>query len=234
MKIRAYKEGIAKLKEWSLPTKYQISKSFSLLKYNTDEAVSPLGREQINAMAEKIKCDNFLETFQPEVVCHSPLSRAQDTCRGIFGQRDNDLVLPCLTEMSPIEIFMFKDRVNVRIKEFEDWLDSRPEERFVVVGHSRYFQVMLNAEKVMENCSILKCTFHPPPLVSSSAGKSDMPSEPAMKTEPATGVVEDEGVGGESKLSRWKVEHVLYTLDDINESNRLKQDSATATEQSTA
>jgi phosphohistidine phosphatase SixA len=204
VKIRAYKEGIAKLGEWSLPSMDEVSKSLSLLKYNTDQAVSPLGREQIQTMAEKVNSENFLDIFQPQVVCHSPLQRARDTCRGIFGQRDSDLELTSLTEMTPAEIFLFKDRVNVRIREFEDWLDSRSEERIVAVGHSRYFQVMLNAEQVMSNCSILKCTFHPPlaplaPLDSSSKAVVEKEGEDIINTEPT---------------SRWVVEKVLYTLQE--------------------
>lgn len=67
VKIRAYKDGIAKLKEGQLPSRSQVAKSFSLLKYNTDEAVSPLGLEQILSMSKKVSSENFLENFQPQV-----------------------------------------------------------------------------------------------------------------------------------------------------------------------
>lgn len=202
VKIRAYKEGVAKLSDWSLPSRSQLSKSLSLLKYNTDEDISPLGRQQILTMAEKILSDGFLESFRPEVVCHSPLRRARDTCRGIFGSHDtvsDFLELSSLIEMTPLEIFLFNDRVKVRIKEFEDWLASRPEERVVVVGHSRYFKVMLGAEDVMDNCSIVKCLFNPSARVP-EMGRGD--------------VGENTDARDSSRL--WQIDEVMYTLKGIH------------------
>jgi len=112
---------------------------------------------------------------------------------GIFGQRESDLELDSLTEMSPVEIFLFNDSVKTRIREFEDWLDGRSEERIVAVGHSRYFKVMLNADEVMDNCSIIKCSYHPR---ASSPGKKE----------------EGDSSGSAVSSCRWVVDEVLYTL----------------------
>lgn len=192
VKIRAFKDGVARLKNWSLPTMRQVSKSLSLLKYNTDQAVSPAGQEQIQMMANAIKSSNFLEKFQPELVCHSPLQRAKDTSRGIFGQKETDIELASLTEMTPVEIFWFNDRsTRERIHDFETWLDSRHEERIIIVGHSRYFKLMLNADEVIGNCSIIKCTFNPP---------LSLPSSKEVNSE---------------VNSRWHVDEVLYSLEGV-------------------
>lgn len=156
------------------------------------------------------------------------------TCHGIFGQRDNDVELACLTEMSPIEIFLFQDRVNVRIKEFEDWLDSQPEERIIVVGHSRYFKVMLDAEEVMDNCSILECTFYPRSLPDEmQSGESEGNTDSIVTKEDTHGQIrhDEQGEGKNSSTPertsspsgsrcRWKVERILYTIQDINESKQ--------------
>lgn len=165
VKVRAFKEGMESLKSWSLPSSSQVRQSASLLKINTDHEVSERGRQQIQTVAREIANDEFIKNFDPQIVCHSPLIRARDTCRGLFSEfKEEFLELPCLTEMTPAEIFLFKNRVKIRIEQFEKWLDSRNEERIVVVGHSRYFKVMLNAEEVIDNCSILKCSYIPKTL----------------------------------------------------------------------
>lgn len=250
VKIRAYKDGMAKLKTGSLPSKNEVSKSLSLLKYNTDQAVSPLGNEQIKIMSETVMSENFLETFQPEVVVHSPLTRAKETCRGIFGQRDNDMELACLTEMSPMEIFLFKNSVNVRIKEFEAWLDSRSEERIIAVGHSRYFQVMLNAEEVMDNCSIIQCSFLPPTSPPDSSPDVKIVTVEMEDDKDVQGgghkqrQGQEQGQGVDINSSdtevvvienrgRWKVERVLYTLKEINENKNKKEHIIHETEETT-
>ena len=204
VKIKAFRDGMNRIGNWSLPSGDQVRKSLSLLKHKTDVDVSPQGYEQIKKMSKKIKYDHFMELFQPELVCYSPLTRAKVTCEGIFGYRETDIELPCLTEMSPTEIFLFTENVKIRIKEFENWLDSRKEERIVVVGHSRYFKVMLGADEVMDNCSIIKCSF-----LSNRKKKKEDDEKLSGDDNPS--------VSGEAS-GRWKVEETLYTLKGIDES----------------
>jgi phosphohistidine phosphatase SixA len=196
VKIRAFKDGMSRLGEWSLPSTTQVAHSVSLLKCDLDQTVSANGKQQIQKMAQILKKDNFLLNFQPELICYSSLQRAKETCHGLFGKRENDIELKSLKEMSPAEIFLFNNSVHKRIREFEDWLDSREEERIIAVGHSRYFKVMLNADEVMDNCSVIKCNFLPRSACRSMDDKD----------------VSGSSNRGDSEASRWVVDEVLYTL----------------------
>lgn len=68
--------------------------------------------------------------------------------------------LECLRELSPLEYLFSKSGPRKRIAEFENWLNERSESTIVVVGHSQYFKMMTGADSILDNCSVLKCSYH--------------------------------------------------------------------------
>lgn len=68
--------------------------------------------------------------------------------------------LPCLMERTPME-WLNPAALDIRIEEFEEWLDSIPEERIAVVGHSQYFKTMLGLNYKFKNCDVWQLTYVP-------------------------------------------------------------------------
>lgn len=89
---------------------------------------------------------------------HSPLQRARDTARGLFPS-SQFIELDFLREEAPLEILTFSSGVDKRIRQLHDWLTNHDAETIFLVGHSRYFRRMTQMDRVIDNCSILKCTF---------------------------------------------------------------------------
>jgi phosphohistidine phosphatase SixA len=159
VKINAARAGLERIKSAKAPLLDQWGKSFSLLRMNLDEEVSPLGKRQIESVAKKVRDMKFIETFAPELMVHSPLRRARETARGLFPGF-SFVQFDALRESAPHEL-VFSSPVYARIREFESYLASRPEKRVVVVGHCRYFKMMTGSSTLMDNVSALRYTFDP-------------------------------------------------------------------------
>lgn len=118
------------------------------------------------------------------LVAHSPLVRAKQTAYGallgpsclaldaIAPEDIKDKIdleeLPSLREVNPGEIvadslspWRKKKAVDYRIDEFENWLQTRPEQTIVVVGHSVYFKRMLNLPETFDNCDVWEAKYDP-------------------------------------------------------------------------
>jgi broad specificity phosphatase PhoE len=137
--------------------------SLLFLKPLLDSPLSDAGQKQVASVSEAIQTDDFLLKYAPELHVHSPLQRARLTHAGLFPDSPK-IELECLKELSASE-YLFsrtKSRLRRRILDFENWLSERDESTIVVVGHSQYFRYMLGTETVLENCSVVQCTFHPP------------------------------------------------------------------------
>jgi broad specificity phosphatase PhoE len=127
--------------------------------------LSEEGRAQVSRQRQKvIECCGFDSSAhaQPQLLVHSPLMRARDTCEGLFGGRSADL-----NTVQHLEIYE-RDRCETcsckdiasRIAHFETWLLARTESRIVVVGHSRFFREMLGIDGGMANVSVWRTTLH--------------------------------------------------------------------------
>jgi len=68
--------------------------------------------------------------------------------------------------------------IDCRIREFEEWIESRPEDTIVVVGHSVYFKRMLNLPKTFDNCDVWEAKFDSSQSV---ATKSSIQSAPGAQ-----------------------------------------------------
>lgn len=183
VKIMAAQDGLRSIRKLRLPSRDQVSKTVSLARLAADEPLSTVGKAQVADVCQQIERSSFISKFNPQLICHSKLQRARDTCRGLFPSSAHELeyiTLDAFDELSPMEQ-MIGDR---RIGSFEKWLMTRSEERIVAVGHSRYLKRMLKLDKLMDNCTVLKVFFH-----------HDAANDPKGSTS-----------------CRWEVGEVLYSL----------------------
>ena len=150
-------------------------------------ALSELGRHQVAQLHQNLERDGFWNNQNNKIdktssssslLVHSPLLRAKQTAYGARWGPDlmdnaeppmegDILQLPCLKEVNPVE--MIKDAltapwtkhksIDYRIQELEQWIQSRPEDTIVVVGHSVYFKRMLNLPKAFDNCDVWEAKF---------------------------------------------------------------------------
>jgi broad specificity phosphatase PhoE len=166
----------------AIPSTEDLEASFELLnvpaQLNSD--VSNIGAQQIKHMGELLRESKFLEENKVQLVVHSPLLRARQTCEGLLGCVASPLRKPScvarveeldfLVERQPQEVpqeFILKDvaptssSFNRRIMQFEQWLAKQPEEIITVVGHSLHFKTMLNVPFKFKNCEVWVCQFDP-------------------------------------------------------------------------
>ena len=166
----------------AIPSTEDLNASFELLnvpaQVNSD--VSNIGARQIQHMGDLLRENKFLEENKVQLVVHSPLVRARQTCEGLLGCVAQPLRKPpCvarveeldfLVERQPQEVpqeFILKDvaptssSFNRRILQFEQWLANQPEDIVAVVGHSLHFKTMLNVSFKFKNCEVWVCQFDP-------------------------------------------------------------------------
>jgi broad specificity phosphatase PhoE len=178
-RIAAFCRSFQKLKQLSLPTASDVSKSTELLNVSAqvDSNVSEIGANQIAHMGGKLQKDNFVETSGIDLVVHSPLLRARQTSEGMLGCMTASTVddtikekkaesvsrvveTDLLLEKKPAEWTpMYFDNFVKRISAFESWLRSQPEETIAIVGHSQYFKKMLGLDDKFGNCEVWKVDF---------------------------------------------------------------------------
>jgi hypothetical protein len=213
VRMMALHEVGRSLKAGHLPKKEDVQFGFNFLGMQlsgqTDSVLSPLGIRQVRQLhsylldlqnqqqshnkkdVDKKNGENNRNwVHQIDLIAHSPLQRAKETCWGIFGlphdgrvhspETDPKLILSpvrlpfppveqldCLQEVTPWETFTGGRRpVQRRIKELEKWIDGQNDDisTIALVGHSEYFQLMLEKsgmKKKPKNCDIWKATYHP-------------------------------------------------------------------------
>ena len=172
----------------AIPSKADLNASFELLnvpaQLNSD--VSEIGARQIKHMGERLQSYNFLEKNGVQLVVHSPLIRARQTCEGLLGcvaNKPNEDLPACvqrveeldfLVERQPQEIpqdVILKDvspavsSFAKRIQDFEEWLVKQREDTIAVVGHSLHFKSMLKVPFKFQNCEVWVAHFDPQRIV---------------------------------------------------------------------
>ncbi|CAB9509945.1 Pfam:PGAM [Seminavis robusta] len=166
----------------AMPSTEDLNASFELLnvpaQVNSD--VSQIGARQIKHMGNLLQGNNFLEKAKIQLVVHSPLVRARQTCEGLLGCVAKPLQKPScvkrveeldfLVERQPQEVpqdVILKDVAPTsssftrRIKQFEQWLEKQPEDIVAVVGHSLHFKTMLGVPFKFKNCEVWVAQFDP-------------------------------------------------------------------------
>lgn len=124
-----------------------------------DTPLSDVGQKQVCAQRAILNSTGFITTNNIELIVHSPLQRARDTCMGLFADSQGPDVLtrprveehPELYEKS-IREHLRLSRMGPRVDAFVQWLLDRPEQRICVVGHSAFFRKMIGDR--IGNCEI--------------------------------------------------------------------------------
>ena len=169
-KLSSIKNAWRDISSFSLPTSKDLTTGLGWLNVSAqiDSAVSEVGQQQINEMAEILKRDNFLQRGI-QLVAHSPLQRARETSRGVLGCAAPDqrvgpvqrvLELDLLEEKSPVEWFVKQSAFAQRLQQLEIWIHQQPEETMVLVGHSQFFKALLNLSFKFGNCDVWKVEFN--------------------------------------------------------------------------
>lgn len=134
-----------------------------------DSHISIVGKTQIIQMANVLKYAQFLERENIQLVAHSPLIRAKETCMGMLGCAAPDsLVKPVekvvelalLLEKTPTEWTVCYSAFRQRCVDLENWLEEQPETNIVLVGHSQFFRSLLNLDFKFGNCDVWKVEFN--------------------------------------------------------------------------
>ena len=120
-----------------------------------DTPLSAHGRRQAEAQRAVLDAADFVARERPELVLHSPLVRARDTCLTLFGGLEGGG--PAVEQFDElyersISEHLWRSWLQPRVARFTAHLLSRPERRIVAVGHSSFFEEMCGA--VMGNASV--------------------------------------------------------------------------------
>lgn len=167
-RLSSMKTAVDDVARFSLPKASDVSAAMSwfYIPAQVDSAVSEKGKQQIAEMAEILKKDKFHERIQ--LVAHSPLQRARDTCKGMLGCEAPDILvepvqrvvdLDILEELTLLEWTVTRSSFIQRLAKLEDWLQAQPEESIVLVGHSQFFKALLNLGFKFRNCDVWRVTF---------------------------------------------------------------------------
>lgn len=157
---------------WRLPRYADVSAASELVNIaaQVDSPVSEFGRAQISFMS-KVLLDKQKSAVldRIEMVAHSPLQRAKDTCFGMLGCLAPETVnhsIQRVVELESLKEKTIPEWVNTsgfvqRLSELELWLSEQPESCIALVGHSQYFKKMLQMDYLIGNCDVIEVTFDP-------------------------------------------------------------------------
>lgn len=171
-RLQTLKRSVRGLSRWQLPTSRDIYTSLELLNVaaQVDSAVSEIGKQQIAYMREQLASTQFMK--QVDLVAHSPLLRAKETCLGMLdlesskesnnnnNNKANVIELDLLLEKTPSEWIpgnsasLFK-----RMQQLEGWVAEQTAQTIVLVGHSQFFKNMLKLDYKFKNCDVYKVQF---------------------------------------------------------------------------
>ena len=160
VKVTNLCDGIARIKNFQLPTWKQITSTLSLLSLTRDSLVSDLGKRQISDMHRILSEEKFWDCNVDLIIC-SPLTRAKDTCDGILPVDNKALKVRILDDLEEASIYehCFSSTLIQRIDRFKYWLSQTEEKTIVIVGHSQYFKKMLGLKTLMRNCDVWQCEY---------------------------------------------------------------------------
>jgi len=171
VKMHGLQEVGTSLLERRMPTSENMTKSMRFIYSGatgvTNSDLSPQGKKQIKELSQLLESDsqkNMRSVINDvDLIGHSPLIRAKDTCYGAFGLDKNDwhenvVELVCLEETTVWETLVQgrKNTVHKRIEELEAWIESQSEATIALVGHSEYFMIMLGISRAEKfwNCDV--------------------------------------------------------------------------------
>eukprot|EP00927_Polykrikos_kofoidii_P074819 TRINITY_DN70858_c0_g1_i1.p1 TRINITY_DN70858_c0_g1~~TRINITY_DN70858_c0_g1_i1.p1 ORF type:complete len:249 (-),score=33.75 TRINITY_DN70858_c0_g1_i1:171-893(-) len=136
-----------------------------------DTPLTHRGRAQAKEVAARMSVDEFLVRGGVQLILHSGLQRARDTCRELFGACDVATEEDCKLNEISCKDFGFCPRnygfqsFKRRVDSFRQALASRPEKVIVLVGHGMHFARLQGSQteglpQIMRNVEVRKCVFH--------------------------------------------------------------------------
>ena len=161
---------VASLLQCTWPSSTHVCAALELMNVcsQIDSPVSTVGKQQINTVRNQMSAKTtnlWLNEINAQAILHSPLQRAKDTCLGLFQQPDGSnnhhpIAVPIeesmlLLEKTPTE-WVFPKSFLERLQDFQEHVWNRPEERFVIVGHSQFFKALLKLNFKFDNCDVWK------------------------------------------------------------------------------
>eukprot|EP00912_Choanoflagellata_sp_UC4_P002047 UC4_evm3s1308 len=169
VKVRAVTSGWNRTRRFrGFFTPYELLQGIRLLACNTNAKLSQAGELQLIEQRRRIDAQNFsAQSVGAEVIVHSPLIRAKRTAYRLFveGFDKSQVQSPTpvyeirdLTERKPYE-YIFNGPFNNRISRLITWLQKRPEQCLIIVGHGQFFKRMLGVEWKFRNVDIFKTDF---------------------------------------------------------------------------
>jgi hypothetical protein len=213
VRMFALQDVVNSFKNGKLPKKEDVKHGFDFLGMqlsgHTDSVLSRFGMAQVRELHNVLMDEGMPQqqhqdnndvgtkhwVQELDLIAHSPLQRARETCMGAFGipstvmGMDDTIAtkpltplrqifppvveLDCLEEVTPFEKFFGggKKSVKRRIKQLEDWIESHDNDdddgktvsTIAIVGHSEYFQIMLEKagmNKKPQNCDVWRAVYH--------------------------------------------------------------------------
>lgn len=177
VKMHGLQEVGTSLFERRLPTSDDVNKSMQFIYSgatgDTDSELSPQGKEQIKELFQILDEDSQKNMHSlindVDIIGHSPLIRARETCYGAFGLDKNDehenvVELACLEEANAWETVVQgrKNTVHKRIEELKVWVENQTDASTIaLVGHSEYFMIMLGISRAEKfwNCDVWRVQY---------------------------------------------------------------------------
>ena len=141
----------------------EVSALWPFLTVGSDAPLSDMGLQQLAAARAQLVASRFVEVRGVQLVAHSPLVRAEQTARRLFGDCGPSLTppfveVPFIYERTPSEWASITG-LDARIEQLCAWLAERDESVIVLVGHGQFFKRCLHRGFVQANVSILECSF---------------------------------------------------------------------------
>lgn len=146
----------------SLPSFSQLRSASSLVSVPMNSPLSPNGHKMVSNLRIVLERTNFMSRQEVELIIHSSLTRAKQTCYGLFS---SDLGISILEneniyEKDIAETLGISD-ITHRIEAFKQFILERKEKCIVVVGHSAFFRKLVGSSIRMKNCEVQEVILSP-------------------------------------------------------------------------
>mmetsp|Transcript_25751 Transcript_25751/g.47061 ORF Transcript_25751/g.47061 Transcript_25751/m.47061 type:complete len:207 (+) Transcript_25751:108-728(+) len=141
-----------------LPSCAQLRHMLALLKVEMNSSLSSYGQAQVARQHETLSSANFIGTSGVQLIVHSPLVRAKETCSRLFPEQTVPMMEHSELFEKDIGEHLGWRRLSSRVRSFEEWLEARSESHIVIVGHSAFFRCMVPGIKP-KNVEVWKAEF---------------------------------------------------------------------------
>mmetsp|Transcript_57840 Transcript_57840/g.163240 ORF Transcript_57840/g.163240 Transcript_57840/m.163240 type:complete len:227 (+) Transcript_57840:41-721(+) len=130
-----------------------------MLLFPMDTPLSADGRGQASRQAAALQAARFVESQRIQLVVHSHLQRARETCLTLFAssgvpiEEHAHLYEKSLSEHCGQHVGC-ASTMKPRVDGFVAWLRGRRETEILLVGHSGFFRCMFRPERGVDNAAV--------------------------------------------------------------------------------